>query len=239
MVATSTPRRKAEDDYGDLEDFEPDFGEDTDRLVRLLTQQFLDAYKSAAPNVAIDTGMRERAAQFARDRAGELIQDLSDATRDRIKELVADAVGSGASPQELARSIRDDDMFGKARAQTVAVTESAFALGRGQRAAAEDMQQDEQSWIAEADACEECAANADDGWIGLDASYSSGDSIPQHPNCRCDIIYRTSSVSGDDEEKAVKASVRCPDCHRLLGHSVNVGAELWCGRCRESKTVVP
>ena len=39
------------------------------------------------------------------------------------------------------------------------------------------------------DACDECVANAEQGAIGLEDEFLSGDDAPPaHPNCRCDVL---------------------------------------------------
>ena len=49
---------------------------------------------------------------------------------------------------------------------------------------------DVKRWVAEPDACEICQDNEDDGWIGDDEVFSSGDdSPPAHPHCKCEIEY--------------------------------------------------
>jgi hypothetical protein len=40
--------------------------------------------------------------------------------------------------------------------------------------------------ISDAETCDDCEANNEDGEIGVDESFSSGDDAPPlHPNCRC------------------------------------------------------
>jgi len=45
-------------------------------------------------------------------------------------------------------------------------------------------------WVAEADACELCLANADDGPIPVEEDFASGDyTVPAHLFCKCTIRY--------------------------------------------------
>lgn len=226
-------------DLSDITSYVPDFSGSHDEIVAELTAAFLAAYELQAPNAPINTALREQAAAFARERASDLIEDLEGATKDRVQELVAQTLETGQSINHLRDLLREAEAFSKDRADTIARTETAYALGRGQRAAAEAMQQDEKKWIAEESACEVCAQNADGGWTAIDATFAGGDdNIPSHPKCRCTCIYRTRRVH-EDEAPALVKQMRCPDCHRLLGRSVNVGAQLWCQRCREEKIVTP
>ena len=54
----------------------------------------------------------------------------------------------------------------------------------------------EKQWIAQPDACDVCAPNADEGWIDSEAPFGSGDfEPPVHPSCRCSIEYQPAEVS--------------------------------------------
>lgn len=220
-----------------LTDFDFDFSADDQAAIQAkLEAAFLAAIKSMGADIP-NSRMNELATQYALERAGELIGgkfDIGDATRNRVRELVAQAIDNGNSPQQLAHGLRDDIAFSRDRAQTIAVTETAAALGQAQKAAALEMDQDEKSWETSGDegVCEECDGNAGDDWISVDDEFSSGDdTIPAHPGCRCDVIYRTRSAH---EEAAVTVvEVRCPSCRRWLGRGVNAGATLHCVKCGE------
>jgi hypothetical protein len=81
-----------------------------------------------------------------------------------------------------------------------------------------------------------CRMNAEQGWIPIDEIFVSGDdTIPQHPNCRCNVQYRNTPM---DEERTVhegllvQADVRCPACNRKNGENVAVGTHMRCRRCK-------
>lgn len=221
-----------------LSGFRPDLSAERDAIAAELRQTYLNAVIATDPNVDVNTDLVDRASEWALDRAGELITDIADATRDGVRELVASAVQDGRSPQELRAALMDYSGFGRSRAETIGRTESAYALGQAQRGLAVDAGQDEKNW--QGGECEECAGNEADGWIGIDDEFSGGvDTIPQHPRCTCTVIYRTKRLHTDSATATIVKVARCPEphCRRLLGRDVNVGAQLWCAKCREAKVV--
>ncbi len=230
--------------------------------VRLeLERTYSSAYisQAAAADVPRAQGY---AADYARERAGELLSgkdSIPDVSLRRLGELVSQAIDSGASIGQLRQNIEKDLVFSRERAQTIAVTETAFALGAGGKQAAQDQGQDEKMWETSDDevTCEECTGNADDGWIGIDDLFSSGDdAMPAHPNCRCDVVYRTASEAGADAGDAgdtggdVTAAARppvvrqvvCPKdqggCGRRLPvNNLEGAAEVYCRRCNKTFTI--
>lgn len=235
-----------------LRQYTPDLAADHDAIVEELKRIFLAGFSASAPDVPVDSTVTDLAADWALEHATDVEALLSETTQNEVRELVAAAVKDGLSPQQLTAALYDTGAFSASRAEQIAITESATALGQGQRAAAVVMGQDEKQWIP--GQCEYCLANAGDGWIGIDETFSTGDdTVPAHPRCTCTVIYRTKRVhedeEDDEEEKALRdaeekdprvvlvAQARCPQCRRLMGRSVNVGAELWCARCRQPTVV--
>lgn len=141
------------------------------------------------------------AAMYAARRSGELVSGIDDVTRENLKKYVSSAIDNGWSLGELRQRIDEGGIFGRERAETIARTETAFAHGRGAHEAAKDQEQDEKSWIrGQSEPEDECQDNEDAGWIPIDDDFPSGDdTIPAHPNCLCDVIYRTSSLYSEDD----------------------------------------
>src|SRR4051812_41402471 len=73
----------------------------------------------------------ERARAWAADHAGVLISDIATTTRERVAELVAKAAAEGWSNDELADELGAAGVFGAARAETIARTETAYADVQG------------------------------------------------------------------------------------------------------------
>ncbi len=225
----------------------------------------------SATAIALATGFPEMApgivelvaGQYARQRGAELLRLDGDAnlvkmTRIRVNSLVATAVEEGQGLGTLQKALRDDFCFSVERSRTVARTETATALGEGGKRAAANQNLDEKQWITQGDDHVDkdgisgpCLDNERQGWIRASDVFVSGDdTVPNHPNCRCTVIYRDSkaAISGtdpaeglaDDISAAIEGSRSinlCPDCkHRVdLGKFTGI-AEVWCGHCKAVKT---
>ena len=163
-----------------------------------LQDALIDAYEQAMisvdPSIPKTQAHRE-AVTWARIHAGDLLDlkgelSLSYATRERVKALVAQAIGNGESLKQLQKNLNEDIIFDKSRAMTIARTETAAAYGRGSYKAALDSGRNMKRWTTQGDACDECLANESDGDIEIGEDFSGGVStIPQHPNCECQCRY--------------------------------------------------
>lgn len=141
-----------------------------------------------------------RAERYARDRAAELVKDISDSTRDMLRATVVLAESEGWSTKDLAKEIKDHYAFSSQRAQTIARTELKKADSEGALAGwkASGLQM-KKEWIRSAnDAdCEVCEGNEMQGPIDLDDSFDSGDETsPAHPNCECVVV---SVIDNEDQ----------------------------------------
>ena len=134
----------------------------------------------------------EVSARYARARAGELLEldgraNVVKATRARVRELVSMAIENGDSIRTLKNALRQDFVFSEGRAESIARTETATAQGKASLMSYSSNGWEGKEWIAERDACEECAINKV-GPLPLHASFPSGDDAPPvHPRCRCSL----------------------------------------------------
>lgn len=172
----------------------------------------------AEPAIGMGTAIRSRAVAWANERAaemvgmkwieGKLIQNpnaewqITEGTRDMIRQAVKEAMTHGDSPQQLASRLKQSHAFSKWRSQTIARTEMARADGMGTYIGwVESGLVGGKQWItAEDDKVSEiCNANHDAGVIGLHEYFPSGDLMqPSHPNCRCTVV----AVLNEDLGKA-------------------------------------
>lgn len=129
-----------------------------------------------------------KAARWARDHAAELAKNLSDTTRQNIKDAVEESVSGDGSRQNILAAVGDS-----ARAELIARTETMIAVHEGQRQGWDQaidkglLTGDEQvEWIATSGACPICD-ELDGELRDLDGEYPDpgGEGPPQHPNCRC------------------------------------------------------
>jgi len=202
-----------------------------------LTQAFLAIILNAYPG--LEPTMAQRyAVEYARARMSEVLtldgkMSLLTLTQRRLRNIIADGIEQGQSLGEVAKRIRQDFAFSPERAISIARTESATALGQGEREAAILQGRDEKHWVTQADEAVEslCRSNEGQGWIPLREMFASGvDTIPAHADCRCVVRYRTKALHEDSVR--MLAEVRCPRCDKRLPVSNLVGpADVYCKRC--------
>jgi len=214
------------------------YGED---VVAELAEAFLASIQAGAPDMG-PTEAQRLATAWAKARGAGLLKldgdvSVTAATRERVRELVSQTIANGDSLQTLARAIREDLAFSRERAATVARTETATALGQGSREAAISQGQEEKRWVTQGDSLveDDCRRNEDAGWIAIGVNFPTGkDTIPQHPRCRCTVLYRHKPVS---DVQATIHEPRCKAGHRLPGTDVPVGAKLWCRKCKKEVVI--
>lgn len=183
----------------------------------------------AANNSSLVNQVDERAAEWARTRAAELIgmgwsgntlvpsanaaMAIDETTRDMIRQLIYDGLRNADTKDEIATAIEDSTLFSEERAQLIAAAEisrahSAGALIGGQQArdAGNDVKK---YWgITDEETCPICQDNADDGLIDLDEEFSSGDlTTPAHPRCRCYQGLEANPGTTEDDEPVNLAAV--------------------------------
>jgi SPP1 gp7 family putative phage head morphogenesis protein len=139
-----------------------------------------------------------RAVEWIKQHTADLVADVSETTREAIRNLVEDAFTEQYDVDELADQI--EDLVGDAgRADTIARTETIRASNQGQQEAWDQAVDaglltgsEQQEWIVTPDdrLCPVCEP-LDGVTVGLDESFSvDGDEIdgpPAHPNCRCTV----------------------------------------------------
>lgn len=212
-----------------------------DEVVAELLGAFSAVFVAEAPDLSPTLAQR-LAEQYATERGGLLLKldgdlNLQQLTRNRVRELVAETIRDGESLRTLQKRLREDYAFSPQRAETVARTESATALGRGTLEAGFAQGKDEKAWFTQGDSrvTPECRENAAAGWIAIRDSFPSGmDTVPQHPRCRCSIATRIRLAT---DSVRLLAVVRCPECRRVQGHDVTDG-RFTCPRCKTAMVVV-
>lgn len=175
-----------------------------EQLRDLLADMASDRARAAANQIARATPGVERdlaqmvnqandkAVAWAQARVGNLITEVTDATRNAVNELTANAISEGLTNDELATRISEGFEFSQARAERIARTETAEADVQGTLTGfRESGVVTGKEWSADASACDFCAA-LDGTVVGLDELFDhDGDLIdgpPAHPNCRCSIL---------------------------------------------------
>jgi SPP1 gp7 family putative phage head morphogenesis protein len=156
------------------------------------------AFRSLAPKAFAFDKSNPAAVDWADKHAAELIDGISETTRDDIRELVAEALDGeydvAALADEISSLLGDD-----ARAELIARTESMTAANEGQMALWDQAQEAgligpnaQKEWVTAGDEklCPICDG-LDGEQVGLDETFDAdGEDIegpPAHPNCRCVI----------------------------------------------------
>jgi uncharacterized protein with gpF-like domain len=219
-----------------------------DEIVEELIEAYSAAFSSELPAIPQATVQRI-ASEWAKEKAATLIVNVENVTRERVRDIVSRGVSAGDSIQSLTREIRDDFIFSPKRARLVARTETAFALGQGQKGAAVADGRDEKRWTTSGGVDDVCMENEEIGWIAISDPFPSGDdTVPAHPNCRCVVRYRTKAVSEDEattisplSSELIQQSFarielfRCIGCNKLLGKNVVTGTQILCRRCKTER----
>jgi len=206
-----------------------------DEVIEELTEAYITSFMvSLEPDVEIKQtisrdNMQRIAAQWAILEAEEQLLSYSALTRQGVMQIVSDSVREGRSIGQTTNLIKNDFLFSPDRARVIARTETARALGQGQKGAAIAQGRDEKRWATSGDdlVSDDCRENENAGWIPTADAFPSGvDTVPQHPNCRCVVRYRTKELHD------IFASFRCVGCNKLLGKDVHTGTRIVCRSCK-------
>ena len=217
-----------------------------------LTGAFKIAFEQAQPGLPATTAFA-RATSYANARTAELMSadgpmSLTRLARADLTRIIGGGLERGDSLDSMARDIRESGAYSTSRAATIARTETATAIGHGAMSAAREVGSEQKNWMPNGSkACEICNDNGAQDWIDIGDDFADGSStIPAHPNCECDVIYRGEQISGidaseglgsseDDEYSKMLVTSRCPNDGKLLKAAPHpASVELWCRRCRRS-----
>jgi hypothetical protein len=116
------------------------------------------------------------------------LSSIDATTRQQIIDLIEEGTSDGLTMDEVASYISDNiDDISDARANLISRTETAQAMGAGNYASMVENGVQTKHWVtAGASVCAICQGNADQGSIGVNESFDSGDDYePAHPNCEC------------------------------------------------------
>ena len=163
----------------------------------------------------------EDAADYAANRAAEMVGkkyvngvlvdnpdaewSITEATRTQLRDIIASAFAGNVAPGDLEDAIAQAGAFSAERAATIARTEVSRANNYGSLSgyiAARDGAgiSVKKAWSPDADACDVCIGNEDDGAIDLEDEFTSGDlAPPAHPNCECAITPITASAEANTD----------------------------------------
>lgn len=168
----------------------------------------------------------EEALKFAKERSAELVGmkyvdgelvtnpnaewAITDSTRDMLRGSIEAGVNDGLSVDALAEKLESSYAFSAERAQVIARTELANAHTQGNLDSWKNsgVVAGKQSVLAsEHDIDDICNQAADDGVVGIDSLFSTGDAgPPYHPNCECAlfaVLGEREAGEGEPNEEAL------------------------------------
>ena len=202
-------------------------------LAEEMGEAFTVAFRKEVPTLPIET-VNRIAAEWAMARSTMLITQIESTTKEGVRKIIAAGVESGQGIGTISRELKNSYQFSRKKATTIARTETATALGGGQKEAAIVQGRDEKRWLTIGDIDDECLDNESQGWIGISDMFAGGvDTVPQHPNCRCVVSYRTKDLH---MLSASQSEFRCPDCKKLLARDAYDGTRIMCRHCKKEQT---
>jgi hypothetical protein len=153
---------------------------------------------SVSPDLV--SAVNRAAADYARDRAAELVgsgdQSIAQTTREKLRDVITESFEDETGIDDLLSGIESSGIFSPARALTIARTEVNRAELTGNLNTWDEMGNVEEcDWIARPEACKECQDRADGGPYSLDEARDLLDDT--HPNCTCGLMPR---LAAPDEE---------------------------------------
>ena len=132
---------------------------------------------------------------LAKNSLSKLTGGLDKTSIERLQDALATAWDKGGDYGSMVKAVNDTfEDFSTTRAELIAQTEANDAYSDARQQIATEAGLDEKRWDPDGEACPECQANADQGWIDIDDDFESGDDAPTaHPGCDCGCDYRKSS----------------------------------------------
>ena len=181
-----------------------------------LTEGYNDARAMLAPGKAAERGFGitdPDAIAAAAERVAKLAGEVTQTTKDRIAELVAQGIEAGFSPEQVADAVREyafDGQITKHRAFTIARTESMAAMNEGGLYGARAVERDlgltvKKMWLTAGGDARSLHLQAEAaGWVALDSDFGVGADAPgsfgiagQDINCfPGDVTVQAGSVEG-------------------------------------------
>lgn len=151
-----------------------------------------------------------RAAEALSRHRATVIEQVMDTTLNGLRKTIQEGVEAGATISDLSVAVRDQiDETYSWRAENIARTETANALGAGRQAGLTELGIDTKEWLLAGGPCPMCEGfaaamvgkkipidqpfmRAGESWVGTDGkTYTATRDIqhePLHPSCRCAMV---------------------------------------------------
>lgn len=175
-----------------------DFGQDTWDLLKRQKPKEIKEMKAFDP-------WSENILAWVRNRAADLITNVTETTKDLIRNVIAIGMDEGQSVSEVAKAIRERyESFSQRRSEVIARTETVSASNYGSMASAQQTGLNPMKvWVSSRDKRVRDTHEGVDGvMIPINEEFSVGGDRMLHPgggslakenvNCRCTLSYRVS-----------------------------------------------
>ena len=131
--------------------------------------------------------VQPRAAEFANQRAAEVIVQVADTTRNTVAVLVKKSLAEELTPQQFKDVVEQYWLFSPERAGLIAETELIGSHTQGTLAAwTQSGLVPGYKWVCDGRPCVTCAANGASRPVEIGERFPSGHSGPPvHPRCQC------------------------------------------------------
>jgi HK97 family phage portal protein len=179
------------------------------RYEKLISATFDVAGSDLAAEVGFNFSLENPEVQRAiRKRVNKLTDNVTDTTYQSIKDQVSEGRSAGEGTREIAERIREKVFNGeitKARAETIARTETVGAMNHGELIAARESGViASKEWLTQGDGkVRDSHSDIDGERVGLEDTFGNG---LRHPgdqagsadevcNCRCTVLYSDEGVN--------------------------------------------
>ena len=152
--------------------------------------------------------LRQRTVSIAERQVGRRIVGIANTSRERVANAILRGLEADEAPDEIARRIRGISEFSRARARTIARTESHQTIMSAQFASMEETADELELkmfkvWVSSNDArTRDSHIEANGQKVAMNEKFEVGDAFLDHPgdpegppeeviNCRCAIVWET------------------------------------------------
>jgi HK97 family phage portal protein len=128
--------------------------------------------------------------------AAWLVKEVTETTRDAIRQALASGLEGGESIAKLTARIQESGAFAPSRAELIARTETTRVTNGAQRESLSEYADESgaritKRWLSARDGRVRAEHAELDGEVrGIDEAFSNGLQAPGEPNCRCTMIHR-------------------------------------------------
>jgi len=158
------------------------------RITEMVKINGTNAYAELGVSGSFDVS-NPKVIKWIKAHVGDLIKDLGDTTKDKLRKTLAEGVAQGEKIPSLASRVSSvyDEAKGY-RSKMIARTETIASSNQGALQAYDQSGVvKKKQWLAESDACDDCL-KLQGKKVNLHSSFGEVDCPPLHPNCRCTIL---------------------------------------------------